>query len=165
MKPQRVLVTDAGRTSALAVIRSLGRAGHTVVAADSAPHPTGARSRYATALAQYPSAFDAGAEATARAIAGLADRPPRSTPSSRSPTTSSCRSTPTATCSPTAARSAMPGPRPARRRRQQGGHHPAGPLARRSACPATRSSTGPRTPTASSTGSAPPWSSSPTAPG
>ena len=72
MKPQRVLVTDAGRTSALAVIRALGRAGHTVVAADSGARPTGARSRYATALAQYPSAFDAGTEATAHAIAALA---------------------------------------------------------------------------------------------
>ena len=65
MKPQRVLVTDAGRTSALAVIRSLGRAGHTVGAADSGVRPTGARSRYASALAQYPSAFDVGTEATA----------------------------------------------------------------------------------------------------
>ncbi|WP_426573895.1 ATP-grasp domain-containing protein [Aquihabitans sp. McL0605] len=74
MTPRRVLVTDAGRTSSLAVIRSLGRAGHTVVAADSASNPTGARSRYATELASYPSPFVAGAGATAAALAGLARR-------------------------------------------------------------------------------------------
>jgi len=71
MKSARVLVTDAARTSALAAIRSLGRAGHTVVAADSVQHPTGARSRYASEQAWYPSPFEAGAEATAAAIATL----------------------------------------------------------------------------------------------
>ena len=72
MKPQRVLVTDAGRASALAVIRSLGRAGHTVIAADCQPHPAGARSRYASAQATYPSPFGDSAAGTASAIARLA---------------------------------------------------------------------------------------------
>ena len=72
MKAARVLVTDAGRTSALAVIRSLGRAGHTVIAADSTEHPTGARSRYAASHAWYPSPFEAGVDSTAAAIAALA---------------------------------------------------------------------------------------------
>ena len=72
MTPCRVLVTDAGRTSALAVIRSLGRAGHTVIAADSVPRPMGARSRYAAEHAWYPSPFDHGVEATAAGIASLA---------------------------------------------------------------------------------------------
>jgi predicted ATP-grasp superfamily ATP-dependent carboligase len=74
MTPLRVLVTDAGRTSALAVIRSLGRAGHTVIASDSVPHPTGARSRYASEHAWYPSPFDQGVEATAAGIADLVVR-------------------------------------------------------------------------------------------
>ena len=72
MKAQRVLVTDAGRASALAVIRSLGRAGHFVVAADSQPRPVGGRSRYANAQASYPSPFEVSADATATAIARLA---------------------------------------------------------------------------------------------
>jgi predicted ATP-grasp superfamily ATP-dependent carboligase len=44
----RVLVTDAGRGSAIAVIRSLGRRGIEVVAADHDPRSPGFRSRYAT---------------------------------------------------------------------------------------------------------------------
>jgi predicted ATP-grasp superfamily ATP-dependent carboligase len=44
----RVLVTDAGRGCAIAVIRSLGRAGFDVVAADHDPRSPGFRSRYAT---------------------------------------------------------------------------------------------------------------------
>ncbi len=72
MTRRRVLVTDAGRTSALAVIRSLGRAGHTVVAADVGRRPTGGRSRYAHDVVRYPSPYEHGAEATAIAIARLA---------------------------------------------------------------------------------------------
>lgn len=72
MNPQRVLVTDASRASALAVIRSLGRAGHTVVAADPGAHPVGARSRYASAFARYPSPFVEPTQATADTIARLA---------------------------------------------------------------------------------------------
>ncbi len=74
MTPRRILVTDAGRASALAVIRSLGRAGHTVVVADSSPHPAGARSRYTSAVGTYPSPFVERSEATADAIAHLAHR-------------------------------------------------------------------------------------------
>jgi predicted ATP-grasp superfamily ATP-dependent carboligase len=73
MMPKRILVTDAGRTSALAVIRSLGRAGHRVVAADVAPKPTGGRSRYVERVVRYPSPFEAGVDATATAIARLAE--------------------------------------------------------------------------------------------
>jgi predicted ATP-grasp superfamily ATP-dependent carboligase len=47
MSAARVLVTDAGRGSAIAVIRSLGRAGYHVTAADHEPRSPGFRSRYA----------------------------------------------------------------------------------------------------------------------
>lgn len=43
-----VLVTDAARGSALAMIRSLGRAGFRVVAADASPRALGFRSRFAS---------------------------------------------------------------------------------------------------------------------
>lgn len=72
MTPLRILVTDSSRGSALAVIRSLGRAGHHVVAADSTPNPTGARSRYASGRGWYPSPFDGPTSATAAGIALLA---------------------------------------------------------------------------------------------
>ncbi|MEO6989065.1 MAG: ATP-grasp domain-containing protein [Aquihabitans sp.] len=72
--PARVLVTDASRASSLAVIRSLGRAGHAVVVADSKPHPLGSRSRFAVGVGQYPSPFVESAEATAGAIASIARR-------------------------------------------------------------------------------------------
>jgi len=49
-----VLVTDAGRGSALAIIRSLGRRGWAVVAADYDPHSLGFRSRYAHETFVYP---------------------------------------------------------------------------------------------------------------
>ncbi|CAN5706246.1 hypothetical protein BH10ACT1_BH10ACT1_36080 [soil metagenome] len=73
-RPLRILVTDSGRASALAGIRSFGRAGHVVVAADSTPNPAGARSRYTTHRGHYPSAFDGPTEATAEAIGALARR-------------------------------------------------------------------------------------------
>lgn len=44
-----VLVTDAARGSALAVIRSLGRAGYRVVASDASPRALGFRSRFTSA--------------------------------------------------------------------------------------------------------------------
>jgi predicted ATP-grasp superfamily ATP-dependent carboligase len=53
----RVLVTDASRGSALAVIRSLGRRGCHVVAADAGSVSPGARSRYASGRVRYPSPF------------------------------------------------------------------------------------------------------------
>lgn len=50
----RVLVTDARRGSALAFIRSLGRRGDHVVAADSVTPSAGLRSRYAAGRVRYP---------------------------------------------------------------------------------------------------------------
>lgn len=58
-----VLVLDANQRSALAIIRSLGRRGLTVIAADATPRPVGAASRFALKSARYsdpatsPSAF------------------------------------------------------------------------------------------------------------
>ncbi len=49
-----VLVTDAGRGSALAFLRSLGRAGFQVIAADADPHSPGFRSLHAHARVVYP---------------------------------------------------------------------------------------------------------------
>lgn len=51
-----VLVTDAGLGSAVSVIRSLGRKGMRVVAADSERHSAGLRSRFADVAVHYPSA-------------------------------------------------------------------------------------------------------------
>ncbi len=48
------LVTDAGRGSAIAIIRSLGRRGWRVIAADSSPHSLGFRSRYTVSRVVYP---------------------------------------------------------------------------------------------------------------
>jgi predicted ATP-grasp superfamily ATP-dependent carboligase len=50
----RVLVTDAARGSAIAFIRSLGRRGVQVVAADHQPRSPGFRSRYASERLLYP---------------------------------------------------------------------------------------------------------------
>jgi predicted ATP-grasp superfamily ATP-dependent carboligase len=50
----RVLVTDAARGSAIAFIRSLGRRGIEVVAADHRPRSPGFRSRYAAQRVLYP---------------------------------------------------------------------------------------------------------------
>lgn len=49
-----VLITDAGRGSAIAFVRSLGRSGWRVVATDSIPGSIGFRSRYAEHHAVYP---------------------------------------------------------------------------------------------------------------
>ncbi len=56
-EPRRrtVLVTDADRGSAIAVIRSLGRKGWRVIAADSDPRCLGFRSRYVEERLLYPS--------------------------------------------------------------------------------------------------------------
>lgn len=61
----RVLVTDAGRGSAIAVIRSLGRRGVRVVAADSDPRSPGFRSRYAAATVVYPPPWERPGDAVA----------------------------------------------------------------------------------------------------
>ena len=50
----RVLVTDAGRGSAVSVIRSLGRRGMHVIAADSKARSPGFSSRYAADRLRYP---------------------------------------------------------------------------------------------------------------
>jgi predicted ATP-grasp superfamily ATP-dependent carboligase/thymidylate kinase len=50
----RVLVTDAGRGSAVSVIRSLGRRGMHVIAADSQARSAGFSSRYAAERLRYP---------------------------------------------------------------------------------------------------------------
>ena len=42
-----ILVTDTGRGSAISIIRSLGRKGWRVIAADSDPRSLGFQSRYA----------------------------------------------------------------------------------------------------------------------
>lgn len=67
------LVTDADRGSAVAIIRSLGRRGWRVIAADSSPHSLGFRSRYAAERLIYPDpAHDPGGmvDALHAAIAG-----------------------------------------------------------------------------------------------
>jgi predicted ATP-grasp superfamily ATP-dependent carboligase len=55
-EPERptILVTDAGRGSALAIIRSLGRRGWRVIAADADPRSLGFRSHYAREKLCYP---------------------------------------------------------------------------------------------------------------
>lgn len=50
-----VLITDAGRGSALAFIRSLGRQGWRIIAADGDPYSLGFRSRYVQEKVIYPS--------------------------------------------------------------------------------------------------------------
>ena len=50
----RVLVTDAGRGSAIAVIRSLGRRGWHVIAADADPRSPGFYSRFTSERLRYP---------------------------------------------------------------------------------------------------------------
>lgn len=57
-----VLVTDSSRGSAIAVIRSLGRAGHRVLAVDSDPHSMGFRSRYAQKWFVVPAARESARE-------------------------------------------------------------------------------------------------------
>jgi predicted ATP-grasp superfamily ATP-dependent carboligase len=73
----RVLVTDAGRGSAIAVIRSLGRQGLHVTAADHDRRSAGFRSRYAAERLVYPDpAADPGAVVDrlhAHAAAGRVD--------------------------------------------------------------------------------------------
>ena len=73
--PPRVLVTDAGRGSALAIIRSLGRRGWHVVAADADPGSPGFHSRYASGQVRYPSpAKDAAATVDRLHAAAVAHR-------------------------------------------------------------------------------------------
>lgn len=57
-KPCRILVTDAGLGSAIAIIRSLGRSGYRVLAGDSDRRSLGFRSRHAHQRVLYPSPLD-----------------------------------------------------------------------------------------------------------
>ena len=57
-----IMVTDAGRGSAIAFIRSLGRRGWRVIAADSDARSPGFRSRYAQERLRYPAPETAPAE-------------------------------------------------------------------------------------------------------
>ena len=50
----RILVTDCGRGSAVAIVRALGRVGSSVIASDSNPESLGFRSRYASSTLTYP---------------------------------------------------------------------------------------------------------------
>lgn len=59
------LVTDAGRGSAIAIMRSLGRRGWRVIAADASAHSLGFRSRYASQTLVYPAPEHAPREMTA----------------------------------------------------------------------------------------------------
>jgi predicted ATP-grasp superfamily ATP-dependent carboligase len=68
-----VLVTDAGRGSAIAVIRSLGRQGWNVIAADSDRHSPGFRSRFTRWKLLYPPP-EVDQAATAQAILQEAKR-------------------------------------------------------------------------------------------
>jgi predicted ATP-grasp superfamily ATP-dependent carboligase len=65
----RVLVTDAGRGSAISIIRSLGRRGAHVVAADSITRSPGFFSRYVTDRVVHPSTRDH----PKRAVEGILD--------------------------------------------------------------------------------------------
>ena len=49
-----ILVTDASRGSAISIIRSLGRRGWRVIAADSDPKSLGFRSRFVQGTVVYP---------------------------------------------------------------------------------------------------------------
>ncbi len=69
-----VLVTDADRGSSLAIIRSLGRAGFRVIAADSDPRSLGFRSRYAAERLVLPSPRTAPDRYGAAIVSALRDR-------------------------------------------------------------------------------------------
>lgn len=64
-KRPTALVTDANRGSAIAIIRSLGRRGWRVIAADDSPRSLGFRSRYTARRLVYPPAEQAPRETVA----------------------------------------------------------------------------------------------------
>jgi len=64
-KRRTALITDAGRGSAIAIIRSLGRRGWRVIAADTSPRSLGFRSRYAAQTLVYPAPEEAPREMVA----------------------------------------------------------------------------------------------------
>jgi predicted ATP-grasp superfamily ATP-dependent carboligase len=69
-----VLVTDAGRGSAISIIRSLGRKGFRVIAADADARSPGFRSRYAVDQLIYPSPESAPRELVAALLRTACDR-------------------------------------------------------------------------------------------
>ncbi|MBW2269404.1 MAG: ATP-grasp domain-containing protein [Deltaproteobacteria bacterium] len=69
-RPPTALVTDAGRGSAISIIRSLGRKGWCVVAADQSPTSPGFRSRYAGQTLVYPSPRASSDDFVAAILAG-----------------------------------------------------------------------------------------------
>jgi predicted ATP-grasp superfamily ATP-dependent carboligase len=70
----RVLVTDASRGSAISIIRSLGRRGFHVVAADSLPRSAGYYSRYTRDRLRYPPPGDAPDDTVAALLRAARDR-------------------------------------------------------------------------------------------
>jgi predicted ATP-grasp superfamily ATP-dependent carboligase len=69
-----VLVTDAARGSAIAIIRSLGRRGWRVIAGDSQPRSPGFHSRYARGRLVYPSPEEAPAACIDALVQAARDR-------------------------------------------------------------------------------------------
>ena len=70
----RVLVTDAGRGSAVSIIRCLGQRGWTVIAADSDPQNPGFHSRFASETLLYPKPEAAPQEFVAALLHNLSAR-------------------------------------------------------------------------------------------
>jgi predicted ATP-grasp superfamily ATP-dependent carboligase len=70
----RVLVTDASRGSAISIIRSLGRRGYHVIAADSEVRSPGFYSRYASERLRYPPSDQAPGEAIATLLEAARER-------------------------------------------------------------------------------------------
>ena len=69
-----ILVTDAGRGSAISIIRALGRSHWRVIAADSMPNSLGFRSRYAAETLVYPAPEQARHEFVAALLGAARDR-------------------------------------------------------------------------------------------
>src|SRR5215218_3765903 len=70
----RILVTDSHLGSAVAVIRSLARRGHHVIAASAEPQSPGSYSRHAAEMLRYPSPSDAAAATGAALLEIVRDR-------------------------------------------------------------------------------------------
>jgi predicted ATP-grasp superfamily ATP-dependent carboligase len=73
MRPRRILVTDGEQRSALALVRSLGRAGHSVFVCSARDRSLAGASRYCRDESRVGDPLD-GAERYERAVRGLIDR-------------------------------------------------------------------------------------------
>jgi predicted ATP-grasp superfamily ATP-dependent carboligase len=73
-RPRRVLITDAGRGSAVAFIRSLGRRGWAVTAADAHRSSPGFRSRFTTDRLVYPDPVERSGDAVDAILAAARTR-------------------------------------------------------------------------------------------